>query len=137
MDTSVQSHENKLSILLIDDDPILLKAIGTILQRSDYDVVTCSNGAAGLETLQKNPNRFFLIFLDKSMPCMTGPQCLRQIRLDPRFKKIPIVMLTTEDDPESIVDLVIGGADDYLIKPVDAEQLIAMSRSFHPRWATI
>lgn len=107
-------------ILAIEDEKDLLKVLKYNLERNDFEVLTATNGEAGLTLArQKNPS---LILLDLMLPGMNGFEVCRAIR---QTSNVPILMLTAKNDE---YDKVIGlelGADDYLTKPFGINELIA------------
>ena len=113
-----------MKILVVDDEPLLVKGIRFNLQNDGYEVVTGSDGAEAIE-LAKDP-AVGLIVLDVMMPRVDGLEACRRIR---EFSDVPIIMLTarTED-----MDKLLGfeqGADDYLTKPFNILELKARIRA--------
>jgi CheY-like chemotaxis protein len=113
----------KQRILIIDDDPGLVKMIGLILYRAGYEVEAASSGLDGLSKLDEfKPD---LIILDRMMPLMDGLEVVRRIRLRSTSLHLPIIMLSALGSAD---DKVIGfeaGVDDYVAKPVDNKELLA------------
>ena len=107
-------------ILLVEDDPCFGSVLKSYLELSDYEVVHCVNGAAGLEAFRKE--KFDLCLLDVMMPEMDGFTLGKKIReLD---VAVPFVYITAKSLKE---DVKLGyeiGADDYIVKPFDSELLI-------------
>jgi CheY-like chemotaxis protein len=110
-------------ILLIDDDPLMLKSLSRWLVLQGFEVVTALNGEEGIKSVsQAIPD---LILLDLLMPKMNGKEVLKKLKSDPATAKIPVIMLTVSSEPEDVVDALIkGGASDYLIKPAVLENAI-------------
>jgi two-component system chemotaxis response regulator CheY len=79
------------------------------------------DGVAALEKMNNNDVK--LIFLDYNMPRMNGIEFMKKVRSDPRFKTVPIIMLTTESEEEKMTDGYMTGAHVYLTKPFQAEAL--------------
>lgn len=106
-------------ILAIDDDTKLLTLITRVLQ-ADYDVFTATSGAEGLELFhQVTPD---LVILDIMMPRTDGWEVCRQLR---QSSSVPIIFLTALDRSENIVQGLDEGADDYLTKPFQINELAA------------
>lgn len=107
-------------ILIIDDD----KELCTLIQRSvlseDIEADFCNNGKAGLAKLREQD--YQLVILDIMMPGMDGFETLEQIRKE---SSLPILMFTSKNDSASKVHGLRAGADDYLTKPFDMDELIA------------
>ena len=112
----------KNKILIIDDDPVIVKLVTVVLKARNYDVVTASNGDDGLITAKSdNPN---LILLDISMPTISGYEVCQKLKTDKYTQKIPIIMLTSEDDTEAVEIAYGAGANDYIVKPLNLLILI-------------
>lgn len=110
----------KTTILVIDDDPSLVRLIEFNLEQADYTVFTAYDGPEGLRKLyEKHPD---LIILDINMPGMDGWTTCQRIR---EVSEVPIIMLTADSEPESIVKGLDLGADDYIIKPFEVKVLVA------------
>jgi len=109
-------------ILIVDDDPAMVRLLAQVLTRKGYEVLESSNGQEALRLLYKNKPD--LVLLDVVMPAMDGWQTCSRIR--DMAATIPIIMLTGRRKTEA--DVVRGldhGADDYLIKPIGNNELTA------------
>jgi len=111
----------KIKILWADDEIDLLKPQLFFLEKKGYEIVTVSNGHDALDMLTED-NSIDLVFLDESMPGLTGLETLGRIKtINPN---IPIVMIT-KNEAENIMEEAIGSQiDDYLIKPVNPNQIL-------------
>ena len=111
-------------ILVIDDSPTDTAAIKVTLQGHGYVVLTADNGRDGITAaLEKLPD---LIIMDIVMPEMNGFKATRELHKNPKTSDIPIIMLSTKDQPADIEWAKRQGATDYLIKSADNTALIAM-----------
>lgn len=111
------------TILLIEDQPDMRENIATILEMEDYAVLTASNGQAGLELARdEKPD---LILCDVMMPAMDGHEVLHALRADRSIRGTPFVFLTAKGEKGDQRAGMNLGADDYLTKPVTAEDLLA------------
>jgi two-component system chemotaxis response regulator CheY len=111
-----------MKILIVDDDPTTRKLLGLFLRSKGYEVAYAENGIDGLEKLgSENPN---MIISDLNMPYMDGIEFVKSIRSDPARAEIPILMVTTEGDPEERERALSVGVNGYLVKPVTAEVVI-------------
>ncbi len=110
----------RFCILLVDDEERILNFLKAKLKASGYEVLTASNGVEALEQIQgQNPD---LIVLDVLMPKMDGFETLKQLRT---FSTVPVIMLSARGaDADRIKGLGLG-ADDYLPKPFNPDELIA------------
>jgi len=114
---------NKQVILVVDDEPVILDSLSDILIIHGFQVLKSSNGLEALETLRDQiPD---LILADIMMPEMNGYQLYNRIRQNPEWVWIPFIFLTAKGEAEDIRFGKELGADDYLMKPIDAEDLIA------------
>src|SRR5690606_33234079 len=114
-------HMDKIKILWADDEIDLLKPQLLFLQNKGYDVTTVSNGYDALEELEKDAE-MDVIFLDESMPGMTGLETLAKIK--DKNGSIPVVMIT-KNEAEHVMEEAIGSQiADYLIKPVNPNQIL-------------
>jgi pilus assembly protein CpaE len=110
-------------VLVIDDDPGILKLVERALGSRGYDVLTANNGTEGLNRIQsENPD---IVILDKVMPDIDGFEVARRLRRDPGFAHIPIVILTGASQLGDKLDAFNAGADDYLTKPFEVDELAA------------
>jgi two-component system phosphate regulon response regulator OmpR len=110
-------------LLLIDDDARLTAMVGDYLRANGYEVETAASLAAGRDKLRGGP--YDALVLDLMLPDGDGLDLTRELRADPRLKRLPLLMLTARGEP---LDRVIGlelGADDYLAKPFEARELLA------------
>lgn len=112
------------TILCVDDEPDLLRDLDEELQEAGYCVVVADSGRAALARLKEvRPD---LILCDVSMSRMDGFELLHAIRKrGPAYADIPFVFLTALSDPRDVVAGKQSGADDYLVKPIDYDLLLA------------
>lgn len=109
-------------ILLVDDNADMRDYVGRLL-RERWQVETAANGAIALEQLQQDlPD---LVLTDVMMPVMDGFQLLQVLRSDPLTQSIPVILLSARAGEEATIAGLAAGADDYLIKPFSARELIA------------
>lgn len=113
-------------ILAIDDLPDNLELIEAILDGQGYHVHCMSDGASALEYVHASPPD--LILLDVMMPDMDGYEVTRRLRQDEQLPYIPILLITA-DDQSNVVKGLDAGADDFIRKPVDIDELLARVRS--------
>jgi two-component system, sensor histidine kinase and response regulator len=113
-------------ILAVDDTPDNLALIETILEDEGYEIILVSSGAEALAQVEQSPPD--LILLDIMMPEMDGYEVTRQIRQNPKLPYIPILLLTAHHTSDVVAGLE-SGADDFVRKPVDVDELAARVRS--------
>lgn len=112
-----------MRLLIVDDNPINQKFLFYSLKKY-YEIETANNGLEALELL--NQSEFDIVLMDLSMPVMDGAEATQRIRKSQNFRNmhIPIIFVTTNDfEHDRLRCLAIGG-DDYLIKPVDIDELL-------------
>ncbi|HYW29094.1 MAG TPA: SpoIIE family protein phosphatase, partial [Gaiellales bacterium] len=109
------------SVLVVDDNSDMRAYLVRLLEER-YDVRAAPNGAAALELLRSQ--RPDLVLSDVMMPEVDGYELLRRIRSDPSLADLPVVLLSARAGPESAVEGLELGADDYLVKPFTAEDML-------------
>ncbi len=110
----------KKSILLVDDEEIILNSFGMDLRKENYDVSLAINGKKAISLL--NSNEFDLLVTDLSMPGLDGLQVLKEAK---KMNSLTgVIILTGYGDMTSAIDALRLGADDYLLKPCDPDELI-------------
>ena len=108
------------TVLLLDDEPEILKSLGEILTRFGYDVIARSDARAALDLLKSGTN-VDLVITDYRMPGMDGLEFLNALRhLDPR---VPVIMLTAYGAVESYLKSISLGIFEYVNKPIKAKEL--------------
>jgi two-component system KDP operon response regulator KdpE len=112
------------SLLIVEDDEPLRRALGTTLRANGFDVLEADSGEAGLRT--HTDQRPDAVLLDLSLPGIDGMQVLREIRTG---SDVPVVVLTVRDLRDDKVGALDAGADDYVTKPFDTEELLARLRA--------
>jgi len=119
---SAEKGEKK-RILIVDDKPELRKALAIRLEASNYQVLTASDGEEALKKVREE--RPDLIILDIMLPKMDGFKVCRLFKFDPQYKNIPVIMLTVKAQREDKLMGMETGADEYITKPFNAEELLA------------
>ncbi len=113
-----------IKLLIVDDEPLLVKGMKINFEKEGYEVVTADNGKSALELAESND--FDLILLDVMMPEMDGLETCSRIR---EFSDVPVIMLTAKTED---MDKLLGfenGADDYVTKPFNILELKARVRA--------
>lgn len=114
-------------ILVADDEPALLRLLEFVLGRRGYVIQGVTNGNAAVEVLKtESPD---LVILDVMMPGLDGYEVLTFIRETPRLEGLPVVMLTARAQLDDIQRGLTLGADAYLAKPFDPEELFSVVES--------
>ncbi len=123
-DTSVGDNKK---LLLIDDDPNLILLVKDYLEFRGYTVVTAENGRAALEALEDlTPD---MIICDVMMPEMDGYSFVKNVRENPQTSWIPVLFLSAKGQSQDRVKGLSTGADVYMVKPFEPEELVAQVES--------
>ncbi len=116
-------------VLIVDDDMRNIFALSTILEEHDMVIVSADNGRDAIRTLQTDPG-VEIVLMDIMMPEMDGMETMREVRKIPNLKNLPIVAVTAKAMKGDREKCIEAGAWDYLSKPVDPEQLLAVLRAW-------
>ncbi len=115
-------------ILIVDDSKTELHHLSDLLGKRGYSVRTAENGEEALRRLaEEKPD---LILMDVVMPGQNGFQLTRSITRDPRFADVPVIMCTSKNQETDKVWGMRQGARDYIVKPVNADELIGKIKAF-------
>jgi len=108
-----------MKILVVDDCQTTRKILSMYLKSKGFEVVSAENGLDAIEKLASHTVN--LIMSDLNMPYMDGIELVKTLKSDPTLSHIPVLMVTTEADPEERQKAMEAGANAYLVKPVTAE----------------
>jgi DNA-binding response OmpR family regulator len=111
-------------IMIVDDDPGLLKLVGMMLQRGGYSVSDAISGFSALDMLDEDDTGPDLFILDVMMPKMTGIELVEHLRARPQTAESPVLMLSAFGDEKIVNSAMKAGADAYLVKPVQHKMLL-------------
>jgi DNA-binding response OmpR family regulator len=114
-----------MRVLLVEDDGMIAQGLQTALRQASFAVDWMSDGKSASAALQANP--FDLVLLDLVLPQCDGIAVLRQLRQ--RGDATPVIVLTARDDIQSRIAGLDAGADDYIVKPFDLDEVMARMRS--------
>ncbi|MBC7542472.1 MAG: response regulator transcription factor [Candidatus Sericytochromatia bacterium] len=114
-------------ILIVDDDPLIIDLVTLNLQLSGYDVESAGDGAAGLARARSGI--FHAAIIDVMMPKLDGYQLVQQLRQLPQTRALPIIVLTAKGTLDDKVRGFDAGADDYLVKPFEPQELLVRLRA--------
>ena len=111
------------NILLIEDDPAIIRLLKIALETNDYKAIVAKNGITGISLfLSEHPD---LILLDLGLPDVDGMEVINQVRA---ISKTPIIVVSARSDEEEKVECLDNGADDYVTKPFNVQELMARIR---------
>ena len=119
--------QGRLRVLLVDDSELIHRHTVPILEQAGYDVTEAWDGAQALAMLVESPPD--LVLTDVEMPNMNGIELCKSIKRDPEREQIPVVICSSLGEAENLEQGFDAGADDYLVKPVVAEELISRLHS--------
>jgi DNA-binding response OmpR family regulator len=114
-------------ILVIDDEPYILRSLSYLLQREGYTVETATNGEEGLQRVRSL--RPPLVFLDIMMPHMNGYEVCEQVKQDPALQGTYVIMLSAKGQQIDRERGLLGGADEYMTKPFSPREVAQRVRS--------
>lgn len=118
----------KSKILAVDDDSVTLDLLVLAFSDSEFDVVCVQDGAKGLLELEKTDG-VVAILLDGIMPNMNGMQMLKALKADLRYNAIPVIMQSAVANGRAVKESIRQGADDYLLKPYSADEVLETVRA--------
>jgi len=114
-----------MRVLVVEDDRMIAKGLHTALKQDGYAVDGVSDGASAAAALRSS--QFDLVLLDLGLPERDGLEVLRELRA--RGDATPVIILTARDDVQNRIQGLDAGADDYIIKPFDLDEVAARMRS--------
>jgi two-component system, OmpR family, response regulator RpaB len=124
----VKKNTKPFSVLLVDDEEYILAFVGIKLKLSGYQVLTAGDGIEALEILKNMiPD---LVIIDLIMPRMDGPSLLKEIR---KFSLVPVIILSAVDSQDIVIRELRQGADDYIHKPFNPDELVTRIEAIRHR----
>ena len=113
-------------LLLVDDDEFMRSVMESGLVQLGHEVDMANDGWQAWKKLQCSPDRYDLVLLDKNMPNMDGMALLKRLKSEPNLAKLPVVILTGDNQPQEVAEGLAAGAFYYLIKPAIPQILDAV-----------
>lgn len=111
-------------IMTVDDSISIRQMVGFTLAREGYEILEAVNGEDAEKKLDAND--VHMMITDLNMPKMNGIELIKKVRSKPKYRYIPIVMLTTESHEDSVLEGKAAGATGWIIKPFRPEQLVGV-----------
>lgn len=108
---------NRKTVLVVDDEPNIVRTVADRLEMSDYDVITAASGEEALERARADAPD--VIVLDIGLPGIDGHAVLERLRHDPATQAIPVIMLTVKSHSDDVMRANAAGAAGYMVKPFD------------------
>ncbi|MEY2432462.1 MAG: hypothetical protein QOC92_2187 [Acidimicrobiaceae bacterium] len=122
-DVALDLGENRVSVLVIDDDPVTAELIDVALEALHANCELISDGRSALERLEGD--RVDLVVLDVRLPRVSGMEVLQALRRDPTWMTVPVIVVTACDVEDIVVAALYADADDVLPKPLNIAELRA------------
>ncbi|CAA9471740.1 MAG: Circadian input kinase A [uncultured Solirubrobacteraceae bacterium] len=117
-----QARSAGTRLLAVDDDPVILDSVRAVMEPQGLEVTTLGDPMRFWDELERVSPA--LILLDVDMPGASGIELCRVLRNDPRWATVPVLFLTARRDPETVQEVFVAGADDYLLKPIIPAELV-------------
>ena len=111
------------SVLSVDDSSSMRQIIKSCLEKEGYNISEANNGLEALNKVQSG-EKFDLFLVDVNMPEMDGISFVKELRKNSQYDKVPVVMLTTESQPEKRLQGAAAGATGWIVKPFDPAQFV-------------
>lgn len=125
--STTSTNRRRPKILAVDDDPINLKILTSVLSIKDYEMVTVTSGIDAL--IKLDTDQWDLIITDVMMPQMSGYELTQRIRERYTIAELPILLLTARSQPKDIYTGFVSGANDYVMKPMNVMEQRGRVRS--------
>jgi len=116
------------TILVVDDSATILMIVRMVLGKDRYHLLTASDGQEAVEKVRKEKPD--LVLMDVVMPKMSGFDACRELRRQSDTRDIPIILVTTKGEPQSVEQGFESGCNDYMTKPISAQELLSKVQSF-------
>ncbi|MDQ3132152.1 MAG: response regulator [Acidobacteriota bacterium] len=124
-----QSQNAQLQVLVADDDPAILRLVKTIVEKEGYTVISARDGKEAYKLLQSG-ELFAAAIFDVVMPYIQGTELVKYMQSEKRLMKIPVIMMTAEQNSRLSSESFSAGAVAFLPKPFTSSQLQTMLRMF-------
>ena len=132
---NVGDSVTKIDVLVVEDDAAIARMIEMFLRRENFSVAVCADGDVAIQMLQEHSYR--LLILDRMLPGKRGMDILRWVRKQKSISNLPVLMVTALGSTEEKVHGLKEGADDYLPKPFEPEELVARVHALLRRSVTV
>lgn len=120
---------NKPRILIVDDEDINIEIIQFNLEEEDYQIEIAHDGAEAWEKLERDPEGYHVVLLDRMMPNMDGMAVLARMKAHPLLRHTPVILQTAMAAKEEVIEGIRAGAYYYLAKPYDGAMLVSVVRT--------
>jgi two-component system alkaline phosphatase synthesis response regulator PhoP len=127
---NTEQTDEKKQVLVADDDPAILRLVKIIVEKEGYEVITARDGKEAYKLLQSSEEPFTAAIFDVVMPYIQGTELVRFMQSEKRLMKVPVIMMTAEQNPRLSSESFSAGAVAFLPKPFTTSQLQTMLRMF-------
>ncbi len=125
------------NVLIVDDSPVMVNTLSSILSSQGFCVATCDDGETGWNHLMAGTRGKVpmpdVLLLDLNMPGIDGLTLLGRIRQEEQLARLPVIIITAETDMKTRTEALGAGADDYLSKPVELSDLLTRVKACSTR----
>lgn len=128
MTSSPLGNTRPASVLIVEDDESIGQLLKFLMERQGYDTQLAKDGHAAKDIIESCETAPSLVLLDVMLPYLNGYELVQLMRARPQFAETPIVMLTAKTTEKDIVRALDAGANDYVIKPFQPNELLARVR---------
>lgn len=118
-------------VLVVDDSPSVRQQVGLALKQAGFEIIEAVDGADGVAKIDSDPS-VGVVICDVNMPRMNGLELVETVHRNPKHANLPIVMLTTEGQPQLIQRAKKAGAKGWIVKPFKANLLVAAVKKLMP-----
>ncbi len=118
-------------VLVVDDSPSVRQQVGLALKQAGFEILEAVDGVDGVAKIDGDPN-IGVVICDVNMPRMNGLELVENVHRKPQHANLPIVMLTTEGQPQLIQRAKKAGAKGWIVKPFKANLLVAAVKKLMP-----
>jgi len=122
---------DNMNVLVVDDQRVDREIVAKLLKNCQYKVTVAENGKQALEILTSSPTEFHLVLADVKMPDMDGYELLHSIRRHDDLAEIPVIMMSSDLTKDAVTEAIIGGADDFMQKPLRKMRLKELWQNVH------
>jgi DNA-binding response OmpR family regulator len=124
------NQEQTTTVLIIEDDEHISHLLKFMLERQGYRVETATDGRAAQQAIEQRSGPPNLVLLDVMLPYVDGFELVKLIREREGWQKVPVIMLTAKTMEQDIVRALDAGANDFVVKPFQPNELLARLRRF-------
>lgn len=126
----MENNQNQASVLVVEDDDHIGELLKFLLERQGYVVTLITDGKSAQEYIQTTTVKPSLVLLDVMLPYVDGFELVRNVRAHEGWDDTPVLMLTAKNMEQDIVRMLDSGANDYIVKPFQPNELLARIRRY-------